>query len=376
VLTQRGVEAASSTSISYAEQLHDVLILQAYTLKPDGRRIDVSADQYRVQAIASQPGADQICSSQKSTTVLFPEVSAGDLVVFSYRRVHRTALFPGQFSLALPFSNDEEYRDVRITLTAPDSMHLQVFARGVEGGEAGRSGDRRQWSWSFRNDQRREPGEGVASWATNGSVILVSTFHDYQALGMAYELRARPKAFVTERVRALASELTKDVHTERAQVEVFYNWVSKNIRFAPSCAGSLVPNDVDYILTTRVGDCKDHAALMQALMDAQHIPNASALVRIGSSSVLPEIAVAAAFNHVMNYVPSLGLFTDTTAPNIPFGTLPRSESDKPVVLTAAPYGTLRTPLIDGQNNWAQTKTKPEINAVISPPIDPRLEPGG
>ena len=115
------------------------------------------------------------------------------------------------------------------------------------------------------------------SWPDTGPVILVTTFDDYEALGTAYELRARPKAAVTERVRALADELTKGTYTPRTQVKAFYDWVSKNIRFAGSCvgAGSVVPHDVDRILTSKMGDCKDHAVLMQALMEREKHPQHS-----------------------------------------------------------------------------------------------------
>ena len=106
-----------------------------------------------------------------------------------------------------------------------------------------------------------------------------------------------------------------------------------------------------------MGDCKDHAVLMQALMDAKDIPSTLALVRIGGSSTLPELPVAAAVNHVMNYVPSLDLFVDATSKNTPFGALPRSTSNKPVVLTGPPYGIRKTPSIDDRTNWVRVKRK-------------------
>jgi transglutaminase-like putative cysteine protease len=379
VLAEQGVGTANSTSISYTERLHDVEILQAYTLKPDGRRIDVAPNDYQVsQAGTNRGGADPTCPDHKSVTVVFPQVAVGDRVVFSYRRAQKVALFPGHFSLALPLSTDELYDDVRIRLTAPESMVLRVFSRDVHGGEIEHAQGRREWLWTFRNAKRAEPDYSGRSWLDTGPLILVSTFADYQALGTAYELRARPKAAVTERVRALADELTKDADTPRTQVKAFYDWVSKNIRFAGSCmgAGSVVPHDVDRILTSKMGDCKDHAVLMQALMDAKNIPSTSALVRIGTSSTLPELPVAAAVNHVMNYVPSLDLFVDATSKNIPFGALPRSTSNKPVVLTGAPYGIGKTPSVDDRTNWVRVKTKLQVSPDGSADGESKVEAGG
>jgi transglutaminase-like putative cysteine protease len=377
VLAEQGVGTANSTSITYTQR-HDIEILEAYTLKPNGRRIDTPPNNYQVQAGTDQGEADATCADHKSMIVVFPEVAVGDLVVFSYRRVQQEAVFPGHFSLALPLSRDELYDDVRIWLSAPESMVLYAFSRDVEGGEIEGAQGRREWLWKFRNAKRAKPDHSRLSWPDTGPVILVTTFDDYQALGTAYERGARPKAAVTERVRALAAELTKGIDTPRTQVNALYDWVSKNIRFAGNClgAGSVVPHDVDLILTSKMGDCKDHAALMQSLMDAKGIPNTLALVRMGASSTLPELPVAAAVNHVMNYVPSLDLFVDATSKNTPFGTQARSTSNRPVVLTGSPYGIRKTPSIDDRTNWVRLKTKPQSRPDGSADGETKLDTGG
>ena len=77
--------------------------------------------------------------------------------MFSYRRAHKEALFPGHFSLALPLSRDEVYDDVQVRLIAPQSMAVRVFSRDVEGGEIVDLQGRREWQWTFRNASRTKP---------------------------------------------------------------------------------------------------------------------------------------------------------------------------------------------------------------------------
>ena len=57
VLAQQGVTSAKNTSITYTDRLHVVDILEAYTLKPDGRRIDAlpSTDACRVCGRKGRP---------------------------------------------------------------------------------------------------------------------------------------------------------------------------------------------------------------------------------------------------------------------------------------------------------------------------------
>ena len=86
--------------------------------------------------------------------------------------------------------------------------------------------------------------------------------------------------------------------------------------------------------------------------------------------------MAAAVNHVMNYVPSLDLFVDATSKNIPFGALPHSTSNKPVILTGAPYGIRKTPSIDDRTNWVRVKPNPQVHPDSSADGETKLETGG
>ena len=358
VLAEQGIESANSTSVSYSERLQDAEILEAYTLKKDGRRLDAPASNYQTEGGEGKNGADPMFSDQKTKSVVFPDVAVGDTVVFSYRIVQKESEFPGHFSIAHTFSIYDPIDDVQIRLSAPASVALRVFTRDVPGGELEAQDGRRRWLWTFHNDEHVKPEHGTVSSMDDGPLILATTFKSYDELGAAYEARARPRSAVTERVRALADELTKDAMAPRSQVRALAEWVAKNIRFAGNCVGngSVVPHEVDRVLANKMGDCKDHTALLQALMEAKGIASTPALVQSGRSYKLPELPVIEAFNHVMNYIPSLDLYVDSTATYVPFGSLPMSVANKPVLLTSAPGGIRRTPVIDHRANWARAKT--------------------
>ena len=378
VLAEQGVEGANRTSVTFSDRLQDAEIRAAYTLKKDGRRIDAPANNYQVEGNTGRGEADPMFSDLKTKTVVFPEVGVGDTVVFSYRPTQREALFPGHFSLAHPLSTDEPPDDVQIRLSAPESLKLRVLARGVEGGQIASREGRRHWLWKFRNQQRSKPEAEAVSSMDDGPIILATTFKDYESIGAAYEARARPKSAVTERVRALAEDLTKDTRSARDQVKVLSEWVGKNIRFAGNCvgAGSVVPHEVDRVLANKLGDCKDHTALLQALLEARGIASTPALVQSGSSYKLPELPVADAFNHVMNYIPSLDLYVDSTAEDMPFGSLPYSVAGKPVVLTRMPAAIRRTPQIDYRSNWVRVKTELRFRPDATAEGQTKVEAGG
>jgi len=61
------------------------------------------------------------------------------------------------------------------------------------------------------------------------------------------------------------------------------------------------------------------------------------------------------FDHVITYIPSLNVYLDSTSEFAPFGNLPGSDLQKPVVLTAS--GTLgETPNVDSTKDFTESHT--------------------
>lgn len=347
VLTDEGAAYANQANISYSASLETVEIISAFTVKNDGTQVPVPSR--NIQEREAIAGGGPMFSDIKTTVIIFPDVAAGDKVAYSYRHIQKTPLFPGHFSVRLAFDRLSAYDDVRVTLSSPaDSIKLNVSAAGVDGGFAGVRDGRNSWAWTFSNDELLLPESGSVDPLDYGPRIVVSSFRDYGEVAASYEARAARKSVPTDRIRALAAELTKGIHGKKEQARALYNWVSTNINYAGNCigTGSVVPHDAETVLANRLGDCKDHAALLQALLAAKGIESTPALVNFGGAYKLPEVATPFVFNHVINYIPGMDLYMDATAKLTPFAQLPTPVSDKPVIHTARYAGIRRTPATD------------------------------
>ncbi len=364
VLTEQGVSSANEAEVSYSQELQNADILEAYTIKADGRRIDAPKSNYQRSSETGSDGASPMFSDLQSESVVFPEVGVGDTVVFKYRIVDREALFPGQFSFARSFSKFSVEDEVSIRLSAPSSMKMNVLARGVDGGAVEAAAGQNRWEWHYHNAEMTRPERGAVSSFDYGPLVVATTFKDYGDIAAAYESRARPKETVTPPIHALAAQLTHGITEPREQVRALYDWVSKNIKFAGNCvgSGSVVPHEADRVLANRMGDCKDHVALMQALMSDLGIHSTPALINARDVYKLPGVPTMEVFNHVINYVPSLDLFVDATAEDVLFGELPNSEYGKPVLLTADYQGIRYTPKRDNRNDRTVMSTQIEFAA--------------
>jgi len=352
LLDKQGVDGVNTQSVSYSNSLSDMKVVAAYTVKKNGKRIDVSKDNFQVETNSGENGASPLISDIKTKTVVFPDVDVGDTIVFSYKLIQKEALFPRQFTYAHVFSNEYICEDCELSLSAPASLPVRVEARDVKGGEEAKKNGKRQWTWHFENREIAKPEQLSVSSFDYAPRVMISTFKDYAELAAAYEQRAKPKAAVTPEIKALAADLTKDAKTDRKAAKALYDWVAKNIAYAGNCIGigSVVPHGTDHILSNKIGDCKDHTALLQALLAAKGIESTPVLVNSGSVYSLPELPMVSVFNHVINYIPSFNLYADSTSEVIPFGMLPPAEEGKPVIHTAKFTGIQHTPPSDNAAN--------------------------
>jgi transglutaminase-like putative cysteine protease len=364
VLKQRAIENLKETSITYSTSIQKVNVLSAYTQKPDGRRIDVPKTNFQVSLNRGKDKNAPVFSDMTTLSVVFPEVAVDDTLFLSYRITQDTPMFPGKFSVRGLFPETYEYDDVRIVVDAPASLWSQYQARQMEQ-KVKEANGRRVIRWTLHN---RHP---IKSERENYSVYELdrhpgyafSTFRSYREIAEAYGARALPKAAVTERIKNLAARIVGDETGPRAQARALYDWVATKITYAGNCigVGAVVPHDLGFILDNRMGDCKDHATLLQALLAARGIHATQALINAGSNYTLPKVPVVSTVNHVINYIPAWRMFLDSTASTVPFGMLPFASADKPVLLVAGFTPGMRTPPVPVGSNRQHMKSDIRIS---------------
>lgn len=336
VLKETALETSKRASIGYSTSAQKAEVVAAYTLKADGRRIDVPKDNYQVEVNSGKGKDSPVYSDWTTLTVVFPDVAVGDSVVFSYKITQTEPMFQKHYSTDQFFYNHVAYDDVRVRFDYPSSLWAQYEARGMKETENSEKSDRKIVEWRYSNPapvktERRDfsvfdPDKEVG--------YAFSTFKNYADIAAAYGVRALPKAVPTERITKLAANIVKDKTTQKEQARTLYEWVATNITYAGNCIGigAVVPRDLSFILDNKMGDCKDHATLLQALFAARGIKSTQALVNAGSVYRLPKIPVVSTVNHVINYLPAFDLYVDSTSDSTPFGMLPFNDQDKPVLL--------------------------------------------
>lgn len=355
VLQESMLERLKVFSISYSTSIQTGEVLEAYTLKKDGRQIAVPPGNFQKETNDGQKGAGPMFSDRTRVSVVYPDLMVGDTVHIRYRLTEKEPMFPGHYSLALGFSPYSVYEDTRVVVRVPKDMVLKKEAHFFTALEEKAEDGKRVLEWRYSNlkPRRYVEEEDSGLWSQQEVPgVLVSTFPDYEAIARAYGDRALPKAQPTERIHALVRDVIGKETQPREKARLLYEWVSRNITYGGNCigVGAVVPRDVNVVLDNKMGDCKDHATLLQAMLASAGIRSEQVLVNAGSKYELTATPVVSLVNHVMNFLPDFRLYVDATAKEVPFGLLPTGTYAKPVIHVGAARALASVPHENHFNN--------------------------
>jgi len=362
VKNEAGVKPAGEIPIPFSEELQKVDVLEAYTLKRDGRKLPVDPSAIHTQL---RPGAptQPMFDDQRQKVVIFPDVEIGDTTLLTVR-ITAKPLIPGLFSVTYPFNRTVLQNDTRLTIRAPKSLALLTETHDVKF-EQRTEGDKAIYEWRFANPSPIPENVTALDARDRWPRLLASSFRSYDQLASAYWALAQPKIAVTPAIQKMADEITAGVSDRRKQAELIYYWVSRHIRYVALefGVGAVVPHEAKSVLANGYGDCKDHTVLFAALLKAKGIASTIVLINLGYSYSLGTPPAIGALNHAITWLPDFEIYADTTNGAAPFGTLPFQEYGKPVVhATASGPALRRTPVLAQNLATSTIKTTAHLDA--------------
>lgn len=355
ILTEQGARSEGKYPISYNRELTSLEILQAETVKADGRRVPVPQS-----AIARQSGSLGLFTMKDLETVslAWPDLAAGDSVNLRYRTQNKP-LFPGYFSLASQPRQNLVQDKVEVVLDVPEKLRLtQETQDFVQNGNELKDG-RRLMQWTYSNPVSKKQEIRQADARQSRPHLWVTSFPSWGAVAKAFMERHTPQAAITPEIETLAKELTAGADTEREKAQRIYDWVRKNIRYIAIYAGieGWVPHKASEVLVNRFGDCKDHTVLLEAMLRVVGIESVPALIQSDHETFQLTRVPMPSFNHVINYLPGLGLYLDSTAVHTEFGRLPSGDEGKPVVRGTLAQTVDVTPIYASSDNKVKRLTR-------------------
>ena len=329
ILNQAGV-AASQIPVPYRPELTD-MVIAAYTLKPDGRKIMVSESGILTQAMPASAGA-RLFGDQMQKVVIFPGVEVGDVLVLDREERQKQAIFEGHTVYSRFYTTIMEWGEVVVTISAPSARPLTVETVGVQT-ERKTEGARTLYIFRYKNAQAVPNANQPLSPWDRMPRIFVSTFRSYDEFASFNLARFAPKMEVTPKIQAEADRLTTGITDRREQAKRIYTHVATKIRYVAIEMGlsGFIPHGAEAVLANGYGDCKDKVVLLAALLKAKGIGSEFVLINSTNGYTLSSSPTTGQLNHAILWLPEFGIYADATAQVAPFGVLPLLLHGKPAI---------------------------------------------
>jgi transglutaminase-like putative cysteine protease len=333
--TPTGVDAIAQRYLWFDKGSEQLSVLTAESIDPNGNAYPVGPESIRD---VQEPRSADAPTFQDGVlrAVIFPGIEPGWRVHVVFRKTRIKPVEPGMFGYYIePERIPVDHQQLIFDL--PADMPLYADARAYAASPPMTDGTRTRYVFDYRHGRYASPEPDAVGYAQYGDRLLVTTVPSYAAFAKRYKDDAVDPSADDPSVVALARALTANAPDAASKARVLYDWVRANIRYVALFVGETAarPHRVVDIVRHRYGDCKDHVALLVALLAAVGIESEPALIGLGSVYTLPSVPGygVGAINHVIVWIPELARFADTTGGGgIAFGDLPASDMDRPALL--------------------------------------------
>lgn len=330
--------------LTYDSQREQLEVVEAYTLKPDGRKLNVDPKTIQEQLVPGKPRIPMF-DLERQKVLILRDLQPGDIAVITYKTRNQPD-FPGRYSLTQSYDRTWAVMEQKLTVSFPASFTPNVEEHGVTASRREVNG-RHLMEWTYSNPHPVVEEKFAVSPLDRNPRLFLSNYKNYEDLGRTYAELVKGSVSVTPEVRKLADEITQGVSDRRRQAELLHDWVSHHIRYVQvrlGAIGGMKPHDVGSILANGYGDCKDHSVLYASLLKSKGIESELVLINLGNGYGLPTAPTYGLLNHMIVWLPDFQIYDDTTAEVAPFGVLDFWELGKPTVHASLTASRLsRTP---------------------------------
>jgi len=338
ILNEQGVLQWSELTFDYEPFSEQLEIPYVRVVKENGKVADiVSGEVVKRPNIPTSELAD-VDYDEKRITVR--DLSPRDVLEYKVVTIIQHPWAQDQFYVHYRFEPSMVV-DEQLEIDIPSERAVKIKAKPGIDAWVGAENRRQIYRWRAETSTLEGPLFESALWR-GAPDIQLSSFANWEEVGRWYANLERTRRVPSATVRAKADELTRGLTTELQKIEALYDFAAKKIRYmslATLGVGGYAPHSADETIRNQYGDCKDKAALLAALLEAEGLHASSTLINPDRKLDL-DIPSPWPFTHVITML-QLGkdeIWMDPSAIVLPFRMLPYALRKKQA-LVMPPDGT-------------------------------------
>jgi hypothetical protein len=355
--------AARGTLVVMYRDGERITRLHGWCIPASGQPYEVSAKE------ATESGESQTIevSDTRKRTLVIGGIAPGSLIGFEWVIETPRPLLQDD---GWQFQDGVSVRLAQFTLALPVSWRYTMSWHNHAGAPATDLGQGR-WQWTLRDvgaiaDEPAMPSyralAGRLHVSYDGPGALSTSLQSWSDLGAWYQGLTRGRDDPSADIRATVAEVTAGITDTPGRIQAIARFVQDHVRYVAIelGIGGFQPHVADEVLKRRYGDCKDHTALLVAMLKVIGIRSHYVLVNTRRGVVEDGPDPEMLFNHVIAAIelsadapaaslssiqqdPAAGrlLYFDSTDPFTPLGRLRAELQSTPGLLVLPGGGSLR-----------------------------------
>ncbi|MDQ0454358.1 DUF3857 domain-containing transglutaminase family protein [Rhizobium paknamense] len=359
-----GLAGKSQYEFSFQPENQKLEVAEAWVVTAGGQKLTVPASDIFIrpsQQARDMPGF----TSEQTMSVIFPQVSPGAKVHLVW---HFQQAKPGLFgiNMVLGALTLGALHAMDVHITVPQSVPLRYYADPGVKVEDTQSGDLRHIDAAFRDIPALRVPYGSINTLEYRPKFMATTLTSLTEYG-ARIVGLRPPPPSKETTAALEGLVTRIAGGKKGleAAAAIHGWIQQNIAYKAiflNANDGWVEHSVDKILANGFGDCKDQAALMQALLAVKGIRSEPVVVNWGDKYTPYPLPLPIQFNHVILYLPDYDVFDNPDDQQAAFGALNESILGKQGVVLSSPSRVITLPQAKPDDFTIQDKARLNIDA--------------
>ncbi len=343
--------------IPYAQGGDDVTIHHAYTLQPDGKKIELDKNEI-VRGIT--PAGAEAAGLLVNTRLMYfelPEVSDGCIIDYAYSAKNFRDAMKGEFFQQVFFQVDEPVNYYRLSTHIPKKKELLYHVDGPKIKPAiTENSYTRTYSFETKDVPalRREPlMPDVSDLAYS---ISVSSLKSWDQLVTWYATLIREQDRVTDEIEHKTKEILVGALTREEKIKRLYEYVATNINYAGDERGiwGIKPYPAAKVLELEWGDCKGKSTLLSTMLRVAEIDSYPVLISAGKASqIVTDVPSLSYFNHMILAVDGGKnkdlIWLDPTASTYAYGDFPSADQNRWTLIVNTDADTTEGIVVDAQS---------------------------
>ncbi len=369
----------AEVDLPYNSSYQELTVQRARTIKKNGRILDLMPSEIRSSSLFSDFA---LYDDSVSEGFSMPGIEDDCVIDYSYRRVSRPLLMPGEFWDYWGFSDRDPIQHCRYVLNVPASRKLQFKVYDRPGFEPkvslSANGKTKTYVWELKDlppievEPSMPPSSEVRVW------LQATSISSWDSVARWFWGLAKPQAITTSAIKSTVAGLTAGKQTDEAKARAIYDWVANQVRYVGLEFGlsAFRPHATTQVYEKLYGDCKDKSLLLVTMLGIAGIKAHPVLLHTDSQhSVRERLPSLDAFDHCIALADVGGkqVWLDATAETCEYGDIPGSVRGAEALVTREAGGEfMRIPAYAAEENGGEAVASVVLAADGSAEVEMEL----